>query len=102
MTQVMEEVAATYTRGEHGSLATIYACIRDIDQFAVVHQKVSTSANTIVAMSITQIHTSWTQNRASATTAQVSTVPATAATPAIAVIKVSHYFCSVVHKHMEV
>ena len=64
-----------------------------------MHQKLSTSAYTVVTMSITQIHTSWTQNRASATMAQVATVPATAATPAIAVIKVSHYFSSVIPVH---
>ena len=52
MSQVGEEVSATYTRGENGSPATIYAPahIRDVEQFAVVHQKLSTSAATVVAM----------------------------------------------------
>ena len=101
MSQVGEEVSATYTRGENGSPATIYAPahIRDVEQFAVVHQKLSTSAATVVAIGITQIHTSWRQNRASATTAQVATVPATAAIPADAVNTVSHFFSSVVTVH---
>ena len=101
MSQVGEEVAATYTRGENGSPAsmTAPAHIRDVDQFAVVHQKLSTSAYTVVTMSITQIHTSCRQQRASAITAQVATVPATAATPADAVKSVSHYFSSAVTVH---
>ena len=98
MSQVGEEVSATYTRGENGSPATLDAPahIRDVDQFAVIHQKLSTSAATVVAIGITQIQTSWKQNRASATTAQVATVHATAATPANAVNTVSHYFSSAV------
>ena len=101
MTQVMEIVAATYTRGESGSPATLYAParIRDIETFAVVHQTLSTSVNKGVVMRRTHNHISRRQNRASATTAQVATVPATAATPAIVVIKVSHYFSSVVTVH---
>ena len=56
-----------------------------------MHQKVSTSAKLVVAIGI---QASCRKNRATASTAygMVDAVPATEATPAHAVKRVSHYF----------